>query len=201
MVTFILAGLSGLAGYVLIFGLSWWFAEVGGLKVRDMVGFPQFLQAVVENQRVQFRHGAPIDLGKWGYGRFIINLAGFACGVMATVAIAGGKEYCTRCGRYLTTVGSQSRTSSDPDATAQAIAALIARVNAGRIQDALDLHAAWDAGDRNGFVTTKIAVETCTGCGMHLGTLTAISKSDNNVAPVLSLKFQGRTNERVYIPG
>ena len=54
--TFAVAGLSGLAGYILIFGLSWWFTEVGGLKVRDVVGFPQFLQAVVENQRVQFRH-------------------------------------------------------------------------------------------------------------------------------------------------
>ncbi len=201
ILTFVVAGLSGLAGYVLIFGLTWWFDEVGGLKVRDMVPFPQFLQAVVENQRVQFRHGGPIDLGKWGYGRFVINLAGFACGVMATVAIAAGKEYCTRCGRYLTTVGSQTRTSSDPEATAQGIATLIARVNAGRIQDALDLHAAWDSSDRTGFVTTKIAVETCTGCGMHLGTLTAVSKSDNNVAPVISLKLQGRTNERVLIPG
>ena len=131
----------------------------------------------------------------------MINLAGFALGVMATVAIAGGKAYCTRCGRYLTTVGSQTRTSSDPEATAQAIAPVIAKVNAGRIQDALDLHAAWDGSDRNGFVTTKVAVETCTGCGMHLGTLTAISKSDNNVVPVLSIKFQGKTHERVIIPG
>ena len=98
-------------------------------------------------------------------------------------------------------MGSQTRTSSDPDATAQAIAPLIARVNAGRIQEALDSHAAWDAGDRKGFVTTKIVVETCTGCGMHIGTLTAVSLSDNNVSPVLSLKFQGRTHERVMIPG
>ncbi len=197
--TFIVAGLSGLAGYVLIFGLSWWFTEMGGLKVRDVVGFPQFLQAVVENQRVRFRHGDPIDLGKWGYGRFAINLAGFAFGVMATVVIAGGKAYCARCGRYLTTVGAQTRTSSDPEAMALAIAPVIARLKAGRIQDALDLHTAWDASDRKGFVTTKLAVETCTGCGMHLGTLSAFCKSDNGVDQLPALNFQGRTNERVFI--
>ncbi len=32
------------------------------------------------------------------------------------------------------------------------------------------------------------------------GTLTAVSKSDNNVAPVISRRLQGRTNKRVYIP-
>jgi hypothetical protein len=199
--TYVVAGLSGLAGYVLIFGLSWWFAEFQGVKARDVVGFPQFLQAMVENQRVQFRHGGPIDLGKWGYGRFAINLAGFAMGVMGMVAIAGGKAYCARCGRYVTTVGVQTRTSSDPEATALLIAPVIANVRSGRIQEALELHAASDATDRKGFVTTKITVETCTGCGMHLGTLSAFCKSDDGIAAVPGLNFQGRTNDRVFIPG
>ena len=68
------------------------------VRLRDVVGFSQFLQVMVENQRVQFRHGAPIDLGKWGYARFVINLAGFALGVVGTVAIAGGKAYCACAG-------------------------------------------------------------------------------------------------------
>jgi hypothetical protein len=198
--TYAVAGLSGLAGYVLIFGLSWWFSEFQGVKARDVVGFPQFLQATVENQRVQFRHGGPIDLGKWGYGRFAINLAGFAMGVMGMVAIASGKAYCSRCGRYLTTVGAQTRTSSDPEAMALMIAPVIANVKSGRIQDALELHAASDATDRKGFVTTKITVETCTGCGMHLATLSAFCKSDDGIAAVPGLNFQGQTNERVFIP-
>ena len=200
-VTYVAAGLGGLAGYLLIFGLSWWFTEFQGVKVRDVATFPQYLQVMVENQRVQFRHGAPIDLGKFGYARFAINLTGFALGVMAMVAIAGGKAYCAQCGRYLKNVGVQMRTSSDPEATALAIAPVIASVTAGRLQNALELHAAADDTDRKGFVTTKITVETCTGCGMHLATLSAFCKSDDGMATVPALNFQGRTNERVFIPG
>jgi hypothetical protein len=199
--TYATAGLSGLAGYLLIFGLSWWFAEFQGVNVRDVVAFPQFLQATVENQRIQFRHGAPIDLGKLGYARFAINLVGFALGVMGMVAIASGKAYCTRCGRYLTTVGVQTRASSDPDAIALAIAPVIANVKAGRIQRALELHAAADATDRKGFLTSKITVETCAGCGMHLATHSAFCKSDDGVGNMPALDCQGRTNDRVFIPG
>ncbi len=199
--TFVMAGLGGLAGYILIFGLSWWFTEFQGVKARDVVGFPQFLQATVENQRVKFRHGAPIDLGKWGYARFAINLLGFAAGVVAMVAIAGGKAYCSRCGRYFTTVGAQTRTSSAPETLARAIAPVIANIKAGRVQDALELHAAADSTDKKGFLTTKLAVETCTGCGMHLATLSAFCKTDEGIAPIAELNFRGQTNERVFIPG
>jgi hypothetical protein len=200
-VTYLAAGLSGVAGYLLIFGLTWWFTSIGDVKLRDVVGFPQYLQLMVENQSVRFRHGAPIDLGKWGYPRFAINLVGFAIGVACMVAIAGGKAYCARCRRYLTTVGSQNRTSSDPEAAAAALHPVIAAMKVGRIQDALDRHSTWDAPERKGFFTTTIKVEMCSGCGMHLATLSGSSVTDNGNQPVQGFSYQGRTDQRLVVPG
>jgi hypothetical protein len=200
-VTYVASGFGGIAGYFLIFGLTWWFTSIGNVRLHDVVGFPQYLQVMVENQSIRFRNGAPIDLGKWGYPRFAINLAGFAIGVMCMVAIAGGKAYCAKCRRYLTTVGSQTRTSSDPEAAAAALQPVIALLNAGRIQEALDRHSAWDAADRKGFFTTTIKVEMCGGCGMHVATLRGSSVTDNGAQPVNGFAFEGRTDQRVLIPG
>jgi hypothetical protein len=200
-VTYVASGIAGIAGYFLIFGLTWWFTSIGNVRLHDVVGFPQFLQVMVENQSIRFRNGAPIDLGKWGYPRFAINLAGFAIGVVCMVAIAGGKAYCAKCRRYLTTVGTQTRSSSDPLAAAAALQPVIALLNAGRIQEALDRHSAWEATDRNAFLTTAIKVEMCGGCGMHVATLGASSKTDNGVQPVNGFSYQGRTDQRILIPG
>jgi hypothetical protein len=200
-VTFVAAGLGGIAGYFLIFGLTWWFTSIGNMRLHDVVGFPQYLQVMVENQSVRFRNGAPIDLGKWGYPRFVINLAGFAIGVVCMVAIAGGKAYCAKCRRYLTTVGTQTRVFSDPDTAAAALQPVIAALSAGRVQEALDRHSACDAADRKGFLTTAIKVEMCGGCGMHVATLRASSITDNGAQPVRGFEYQARTDQRVLIPG
>jgi len=199
--TFAAAGMGGIVGYLLIFGLSWWFLEIGGVRVHSMVGFPDFLKVMVENQSVKFQHGGPIELGKWGYLSFAIDLVGFAFGVISMVAIAGGKAYCARCRRYLTTVGKQTRTSSDPEAIAAALHPVIAGVQAGRIQEALDLHAGLDSTDRKGFLTTTLTVEACAGCGMHLATLKASCKTDQGVQDVAGFVYQGRTDQRVLLPG
>jgi endogenous inhibitor of DNA gyrase (YacG/DUF329 family) len=199
--TYAAAGVAGTMGYVLIFGLSWWFATAGNARLHDFVGFPQYLQLMVENQRVQFRNGAPIDLGKWGYPRFAINLLGFAAGVVCMVRLAGMQAYCARCRRYFTKVGSQRRSTSDPEDAAAALYPVIAAIQAGRIQEALDLHAAWAAIDNKAFLQTTIAVEACSGCGTHVGTLSATCKTNNGVGAVSGLAFKGQTEERVIIPG
>jgi hypothetical protein len=84
---------------------------------------------------------------------------------------------------------------------ALALHPVIAVLNAGRIQEALDRHAAWDATDRKGFLTTTIKVEMCGGCGMHVATLSVSSMTDNGVQPVDGLVYTARTDQRVLIPG
>jgi hypothetical protein len=78
---------------------------------------------------------------------------------------------------------------------------LIACVQAGRIQEALDLHAVLDSTDRKGFLTTILAVEACSGCGMHMAMLSATCRTDNGIQPVAGFLFKGRTSQRVLIPG
>jgi len=202
--TYLAAGLGGAFGYILIFFLMWWQLDIQGVKVRDEVSFLEFIQYVIENQRVRIHRAGNlkggdndgIELGKWGYARFAINLAGFALGVVAMVAIAGGKAYCPKCKRYLVTVGKQSRSSSDPEGAGTELHPVLAGIMSGRIQQALDLHAA-SVHEGKGFLTTTITVEGCPDCGMQLATLTASVQGQQ----VEDFVFQGKTDRSVRLPG
>jgi hypothetical protein len=194
--TFVAAGLGGAGCYVLIYFLIWWRAEFPGGKVRDHVGFLPFFQQLIEHQQVRFGRGPGpgVELGKWGYPRFGINVLGFALGVVATVAIGGGKSYCSRCKRYLTRVGKQTRSGSNPDATAAALGPVISALLAGQIQEALELHSDSPDEGKNGFWTSTIAVEACPGCGMHKAILTATVPGQRGPQAVSGFKYEGTSS-------
>lgn len=189
--------------YVLIYFLMWWLMEFQGAFARDEVGFLEFLQYVLEHQRVRFGRGKGegVEVGQWGYARFVINLAGFVAGVLATVAIGGGKTYCKTCRRYLKTVGSQERSTSDPDEAANALHPVIHGLLSGRIQEAVDLHRAAGQPGSKEFFGTKLAVEACPGCGEHLATLTATVPGEQGRQAVQGFAFSGKTPNTVRFGG
>jgi hypothetical protein len=197
--TYLAAALGGVIGYIMIYFFTWWGMEFPGGKLRDHVDFLQFLRVMVENQGVRVRNGPVIDLGKWGYARFAINLVGSVFGVVAMVAIGGGKAYCPSCRRYLRTVGKQSRASSDPEATGAMLHPVIFGVVANRLQEALDLHAASGEPGAKGFWTTIIAVEACPGCGKHQAKLTATIPGEQGPQPVQGFAFQGTSESPVFL--
>jgi hypothetical protein len=199
--TFMSAAIGGAACYVLIYGLMWWLGEFPGGKVRDHVGFPSFFQVVIEHQQVRFGRGKGpgVELGKWGYPRFAINLLGFALGVVATVAIGGGRAYCSRCKRYLRSVGKQSRSGSDPEAVAAALGPVIAALSAGRLQEALELHAAGEDHGKKGYWNTTIVVEACPGCGMHKATMSATVPGQRGPQAVEGFKYEGTSSGPVQL--
>ena len=200
--TYASALLGGVAGYLLIYVLMWWMLDLGGgLKARDRVSFPDYLRFVVENQRVHMGRAkaAPIDLGRWGYARFAINVVGFALGMTACVAIGGGRAYCRRCRRYLVTVGTQARASSDPEAVGSAMSPIIAALAAGRVQEAVDLHAGSADPGANGYFTSTIAVLACPGCGVHLATFSASTQGEQGPNPVPNFTFLGSSPEPVLV--
>jgi hypothetical protein len=118
---------------------------------------------------------------------------------MTLVKFGGGKAYCPNCKRYLRSIGKQIRSGSDPEATAAALHPVIAAIQVGRIQEALELHAhSGQAGSKEYWATT-IAVDACPGCGMHMATLTASVKGDRGPQPVQGFTFQGATRGRVQL--
>lgn len=199
--TFLAAGVVGVLSYVLIYFLMWVLLNVEGVPVRERVGFGAFLQFVIEHQRIRMTHGAGegFEVGKWGYVRFALSTAGFAAGVLATVAIGGGKAYCPDCKRYFRTVGKQTRASTDPEATGAALHPVIIALTTGRVQEALQLHGAFGMPGSKGYFTTTITVEACPSCGLHLATMRATVPGDQGVQEVASFAFQGRTHDAVRL--
>jgi hypothetical protein len=200
--TFITAGLVGVASYVLIYVLMWLLLEVQGMPVPQQVSFGTFLQFVIEHQRLRLARGGDregFEVGKFGYVRFALNVAGFAAGMLAMVAIAGGKVYCRQCKRYYQTVGRQIRASSDPEALATMLHPAIAALQAGRVQEALQVQGASGTAAAKGYWTTTIKVEACPGCGLHLATLTATVPGERGTQEVQGFTFQGRTYDAVRL--
>jgi hypothetical protein len=206
--TYLAAGLGGACGYGLIFFLMWWLTEFQGVKLRDEVKFLDYLELVIEHQRIRMARaqGEGFEVGKWGYARFAINMAGFGLGVIAMVALAGGKTYCPKCRRYLKTLGKQIRSSSDPERHPPYLPPLprggtgggvIAGVLSGQLSEALEFHAASGSIGKKEFWSTTLTVEACPGCGIHLGTLTASVPGDNGQQTVDGFVFKGSTDQPV----
>ena len=193
--------MGGALAYVAIYFCLWWGLEIEGKLIRDQVGFIDFLRIFLVNQKIQVGRGAGpvVELGNWGYARFGINLVGFALGVVTMVAIAGGKTYCPKCRRYFKTVGTQVRTSIDPQTTAYQLHPVIAGLASGRVQEAVDLHAASGVPGTKGYWTSTVVVEGCPGCGRHHATLTATVPGDKGVDHVEGFRFLGTTDRAVQI--
>lgn len=198
--TYLSALLGGAAAYILIFVVIWLIWEPNGLRIRDHLPFTHFLQIMVENQQVRAARGGPaIELGKWGYARFALNLIGFALGTMASVTIAGSKTFCPECRRYYQTVGNQIRTSNDPELIAATMPSVIEHLVCGRVQDAVELHATLPQGN-SGIFSSTISLESCPGCGKHKAGLAATLRHDQGVESLSDFKRESTTPHRVVLP-
>lgn len=200
--TYFSAIVGGAGSYVLIYFLMWWFFEAKGQKARDQISFLDFLQVVLEHQRVKFGRGKGegVELGKWGHARFAINIVGYVLGVLATISIGGGKTYCVKCKRYLKTVGSQVRSSDDPEPTGAALHGVVALLVAGHLQEALDAHAASGEPGAKRFWASTIKVERCPGCEEHQAKLSANVLGERGRQEVEGFVFQGKSPRTVRMP-
>jgi hypothetical protein len=196
------AGLAGLAAYLLIAAVAWSSLEDHGKNVRDSTSFIEFLQWRLRlGPRGQIRRDAAFVVSKGGYDALAANLLGFVFGIGTASGLTLAGPYCSRCRRYLMKAGEQTRRSSDPEASAAALHPIIAAVRAGRVQEALDLHAALDAADRKGVLTTTISVVACPSCGVHTATLVGSYPKNHDVAVAKGFGYEGKTDRQVVIRG
>jgi hypothetical protein len=72
-------------------------------------------------------------------------------------------------------------------------------VLSGRIQEAVDIHAASGGSGGKEYFGTTIAVEACPACGMHQATLTASVPGDQGPQQVEEFVFQGTTANPVRL--
>ena len=200
--TYASAALGGAAGFVMIYFLMWMQLQDQGVRIRDQVGFVDFLHMAIENQAIKIGHGGgkPIELGKAGYVAFVLNVLGFGFGSLAAVSSAGSKTYCKNCRRYFRTVGTQKRSSHDPETTGSSLYPVIVGIQTGRLQEAVDLHAESGLPDEKAFWSSTVTLEACPGCGLHKATLTSSIQSGRGPEPVPGFVYIGTVQQRVVLP-
>jgi hypothetical protein len=124
---------------------------------------------------------------------FVIPVGAFFCGMVAGIGFWLALRVMKR------TVGKQSRSGSDPEAVAAALGPVIAALSAGRLQEALELHAAAEDRGKKGFWNTTIVVEACPGCGMHKATMTATVPGQRGPQAVEGFKYEGTSTGPVQL--
>lgn len=201
--TYLAAALGGAAGFVFIYFLMWMQLEDQGVPIRDEVGFVDFLRMAIENQAIKIGQGGgkPIELGKAGYVAFVLNVLGFGLGGVVAVSVAGAKAYCKNCRRYFRTVGTQKRSSHDPETTGSSLYPVIVGIQTGRLQEAVDLHAESGLADEKAFWSSTVTLEACPGCGLHKATLTGSIQAERGPEPVTGFVYIGTVQQRVVLPG
>ena len=89
--------------YFLIFFCNYYFLEANGRYVRDVIGFPEFLDLVTKQASVTLWPFLPSTgpLGGIGYGLLVLQLSGFVGGGLHLYSKLLDEGYCDSCGLYL----------------------------------------------------------------------------------------------------
>ncbi len=204
--TYASAVFAGVIGFVLIYFFGWWFAEDQGMKLRNALGFPEYLRRVLVSQRMVELGGGGnkpgFQLGAWAFPLFALEAAGYVLGGCALIRFAAGKQYCRACKRYFKHLGTQCRSSSDAEAAARELHPVIFGLRSGRVQEAVDLHAVSGvSASKKELFSSTLVVEACPGCGTHMATLSATVRQKNGPTAVGNFTFVGTTHQRVLVAG
>jgi hypothetical protein len=170
------------------------FFEIHSLTYNSLkvnIGFFDYLAFVYQESEHQIRGSSIGKLGAWGYLEMLLQIGGFALGGIVVWALLSAQPYCEKCQRYLSAKGKQQRYSPDPVgfwATAKQMAELVA---AGRVQEAIDLHAASGpaSASKDAVIQSSVQVKRCTACNVHWIGFTVQKKSGNEWQEDETLKF------------
>lgn len=164
-----------IATFFLVHYLDYRFLTVDGKAARDFVSFAGFLSFVLSHQSVQFgvgSHGigSAVQLGLWGYLYALLQVVGFAAGGFVIYLYLEALPYCRRCAKYLAAKEKQARFTTDRKKIDECAAQMKQQVNAGRIQEAIAMHAVFgDAKPVNVRTSLRSLVEIkrCKDCNQH----------------------------------
>jgi hypothetical protein len=160
--------------FFLVHFLSYVSLEIDGKPVSDYVSFGTYLDIILRHQSVAFylrgrELGATGELGSWGYAYALLQIAGFAIGGIAVFVYLSSLPYCDKCSRYLSGRAKQERYAGDPGAFVQMVKELAMAVDAGRLQEAINQHAAIaeKKHQKELHLKSTLKLRKCRGCGKH----------------------------------
>lgn len=179
--------------YFAIRYLTYDVLTVSGVRVRDVLTFPEYLDYEARTTSLQILNrsttGRTPQLGRWGYARAALQIAGFAVGGVVVFGCLAVRPFCETCGRYLTDVGRRTRYSGDGDEVLAAVHRLNGLLAAGRPADAVTAcdgvgHPGPAAGRH---LRLRLDIKRCRGCGTRWGEVTVCRHDGKNWAEMTEL--------------
>jgi len=176
--------------FFLIHGLSYTTLRFLGDDRPELANFGTFLATSYTEADYQLKGRTVGKMGSWGYVEIVLEILGFALGGFIVYGWLLTQPYCQACQRYLSAKGKQTRHSADEAGFFQLAQEVAARVQGQRVQEAIDLHAAFGEAQasKGAVVQSTLEVKQCGGCGLHWigGTAKKLEGSDWKELPELA---------------
>lgn len=167
--------------------------------IRSTVSFTEFMQAIIESSQIRIgkRASSTVTAGTWGYALYAADCIGFMIGAGAMVYFAGLKPFCAKCDRFMSNLGSLSR-SSDDAATAGATAGVaILHLRANNAQQAVETLSAFGVSGEKSNFGISLACHRCPSCGDYKAELSATIVAEKNRNQLLKTECSGNGEVRL----
>lgn len=167
-------------------------------KLERVMSFPEYLVQVTEHMRYKSSRSYDKDegteLGKLGWGVAALQVLGFSIGGLAVYGMLSSVPYCDRCAKYLSDKKHKSVSWKDPEAMLGSFAVLSGMMQAGQLQETIDLHATMGDNKRFGAKAfLHMELRKCPTCENRRLRLSATQRKGNQMANVGQLDI--RTEE------
>jgi hypothetical protein len=157
--------------FFLIHWLGYWWLEIDGQPVRELVSFPQYLQTLLEHTSLSFsvratKIGSTGELGSVGYVYAALQIVGFALGGFIVYVYLSDQPYCETCSKYLRVKDKSRWQCGEAEALAQMAREMAGAFSAGDLQRAIGVHAAFGAkcGSGGDHLRSTLQLSECPSC-------------------------------------
>jgi hypothetical protein len=167
------------------------------------MGFFSYLGTVYRESEMQIQHRNVGKMGAWGYVEAVLEILGFAVGGLAVYGYLLAQPFCDSCSRYLTAKGKQTRYGADELAFGELLHQIGASVQGDRLQEAIDLHAAFGEAKagKAALIQSGFEVKRCPVCDIHWASFTTLRKSGREWQADATLGFAGFHQEELQVHG
>lgn len=192
--------------FFLIHYINYYFLVVDGRPARELADFAQYLDIMLSHTAVQFRFraakvGGPVELGSWSYLYAVLQIVGFAIGGIAVYGYLKSMPYCERCSKYLVVKHTQTRYTTDADQLSQVAALMRERAVAGRLQEAITVHATSgrESGGEDATLRSQVQIKRCKDCDQHWMKFTVSRWAKDEWKEISEVGFETFTAEPITV--
>jgi hypothetical protein len=196
-----------IATFFLIHYLDYFFLEIDGKAVRDLISFSQFLDIEMSHTAVQFNvraHpvGGAVQLGTLGYLYALLQMLGFAFGGVGVYLYLKSLPYCDSCSKYLAKKGIQTRYTAHADVLTEAVKEIMQRLSEKRFQEAIAVHsraAGVETFQKELVLRSQMQIKKCKSCDQHWLKFSVSKKTRDDWKDITELGYESFCAEPINV--